>query len=110
MGASQAGGRRRRGQRVALRGIESQSSESLNDTHWSGATDWAPRDVDSRQPPDPLLDGFLGAGRQWRRGTAAEQLPTPGQLLGPLAVGQEAIMAHAPEARGQDVQQKAAAE
>src|SRR3954466_2857834 len=55
-----------------------------------------------------LVVGWLGIGLI--RGNWGEQAPDPGDVGGPLVAGEQAVVADAVEAVGQDVQQEAADE
>jgi hypothetical protein len=63
------------------------------------------RDIDARPLLHPLRDAF-GLGNRWIR-RLSQGLPTLPQGLGFASIGQQAVMANAYKARGQQVEQKA---
>ena len=76
--------------------------EGLDDVHASAAARARCRQ-DAR-----LVSGRLGGLRFGRRRCHGQQLARPGDGLGAVAVGEQAVMPDAMEALGQDVQQESA--
>ena len=61
-------------------------------------------DIGSEHPREEGLDSF-GFGRRWRR--RIERGPAGGQVLGAVAIGEEAVVPDAHEAVGEDMEEKA---
>ena len=68
---------------------------------------WASEDVAAREPEHDGFGGLLGA--RFGRGLIQE-FSTSGELLAPLAVGEQSVMSDAHEARRQAMQQEASDE
>ena len=60
-------------------------------------------DIGSEHPREEGLDRF-GFGRRWRR--RIERGPAGGQVLGAVAIGEEAVVPDAHEAVGEDMEEK----